>query len=183
MSFLADILAVGSREPDPAKAELFLTDRQSWITIGDYPFDKWYKLRRIFLRDHSITSKVAESISDFAIIFINDGFIIFGGYPRTNVIARLDLPTTSWSNIGNLRIARYAHSVIYDGDNFLVVGGYSYNAYKTETCSLSGKGETYCSSDIHNASIIFNRLTHVRYSQLIRPLHHKPVLSLTEHQQ
>ena len=35
---LADILTVGSYAPPNKKAEIFLTLRNSWITISDYPF-------------------------------------------------------------------------------------------------------------------------------------------------
>ena len=38
--FLADILAVGSYAPYNAKAELLLTDRDSWVTVADYPYDE-----------------------------------------------------------------------------------------------------------------------------------------------
>ena len=45
-----------------------------------------------------------------------------------------------WSIAGNLRVGREAHNVIYDGYQFLVVGGkISADSIQTEKCFLCNK--------------------------------------------
>ena len=65
-------------------------------------------------------------------------------------IARLDMKTTTWSIIGELNSPRLAHSVIYNGKEFLVVGGKDRHGTnnenrkkKTERCNLH-KGQMIC---------------------------------------
>ena len=74
----------------------------------------------------------------FSTLYFQGGFIVFGGPSVSNktIIAKLDLSTTSWSKLGDLKVGRYGHNIIYDGKDFIVVGGYS--SMKTEKCSLSG---------------------------------------------
>ena len=79
----------------------------------------------------------------FAILYFDNGFIIFGGHGksgRTKVIARLDLATSSWSKLGDLNTARRFHNVIYDGEVFMVIDGNA--SLKTEKCVLSGSTMT-----------------------------------------
>ena len=38
-SFIADILAVGSDNPPNVSSELLLTNRNTWIAVGDYPYE------------------------------------------------------------------------------------------------------------------------------------------------
>ena len=78
--------------------------------------------------------------------YFDNAFILFGGYQgiynkHSNMIARLDLATEEWSKIGELRTVRGGHGVIYDGEFFMVIGGYDnrYGSIKTEKCKLSGK--------------------------------------------
>ena len=67
----------------------------------------------------------------YSIIYFNDGWLLFGGFipptvdtiQNSNVIARLDAGTYSWSQVGELLIARRAHNTIYDGSKFLIIGG------------------------------------------------------------
>ena len=77
-------------------------------------------------------------------LFLEGGFIVFGGSPlaTSSVIARLDLSTTSWSKLGELKVGRDRHNVIYGGKDFVVVGGTSSSTIKTEKCSLSGSTMT-----------------------------------------
>ena len=80
-------------------------------------------------------------IYGYAITYFQNGFILFGGTTSSNyyskTIARLDLATTTWSKLGDLKTGRRGHGVIYDGHVFLVVGGWGDR--KTEKCTLSGK--------------------------------------------
>ena len=108
------------QSPSHAKAELMWVDRDTWVTISDYPYK--------------------SSISHFSMLYYGNGFIIFGNNGSTSVIARLDLQTTSWIKLGDLKVGRSHHNVIYDGDVFIVVGGS--NSKKTEKCSLSGSTMT-----------------------------------------
>ena len=72
-------------------------------------------------------------------MYFDNGFILFGGYKYgvLSKIARLDLVTTAWTDIGNLKSGRYVHNVIFDGEVFMVIGG-NEGELKTEKCSLSG---------------------------------------------
>ena len=45
-----------------------------------------------------------------------------------------DLVTESWFLVGSLNYARFGHNVIFDGQHFLVVGGY--DEFKNEVCTL-----------------------------------------------
>ena len=71
-------------------------------------------------------------------LYFENGFIIFGGWDTRSIIARLDLSTTSWTKLGNLKVGRAQHNVIYDGDVFIIVGGLQEGSFPTENCSLSG---------------------------------------------
>ena len=48
------------------------------------------------------------------------------------------MTTRNWIKIGDLEYKRYAHNVIYNGEVFLVYGGYDSKALKSEKCVLSG---------------------------------------------
>ena len=82
----------------------------------------------------------SDEISRYAITYFQNGFILFGGWTSdtyySKTIARLDLTTTTWSKLGDLKTGRIGHGVIYDGQVFLVVGGNGNR--KTEKCTLSG---------------------------------------------
>ena len=70
------------------------------------------------------------------------GFIIFGGFKGSSgldgsvstTIARLDENNTAWSKLGDMKSAREGHSVIYDGQVFLIIGGKG--SKSTEKCSI-----------------------------------------------
>ena len=49
----------------------------------------------------------------------------------------MDAVTRTWSLAGNLKQARRGHAVVFDGEKFLVIGGYG-NSEKTENCVLNG---------------------------------------------
>ena len=72
----------------------------------------------------------------------NRAFFIFGGYSDSNkyedTIARLDAETKTWSKAGSLKNGRYAHGAIFDGEKFIVVGGYNGGAVENEVCTLIG---------------------------------------------
>ena len=75
-------------------------------------------------------------------VYHDRAFYLFGGYPSDNnsVIARLDAVTTVWSKAGTLVTGRNFHNAIFDGENFLIIGGDG--DFKTEVCSLSGQSIT-----------------------------------------
>ena len=82
-------------------------------------------------------------ISHTAMISHRNGFILFGGfmdrYKSSRTVARLDLATTSWSKLGELRYRRHGHGVIFDGEVFLVIGG-EWDK-RTEKCTMSKNSE------------------------------------------
>ena len=95
----------------------------------------------------SIHLKVGNRIFDFAIIYYQLDFIMFGGKThlmegQSNTVARLDLATSSWTKLGNLKAKRSGHGVIFDGEVFLIIGGESdiffSHDLKIEKCTLSG---------------------------------------------
>ena len=57
---------------------------------------------------------------------------------ESNTVARLDLATSGWMKLGELKTRRSGHGVIFDGEVFLVIGGEGDK--KTEKCKLSGNG-------------------------------------------
>ena len=79
----------------------------------------------------------------YSMLYLEGGFIVFGGAesPTKSVITRLDLSTTSWTKLGDLKVGRVHHNVIYDGEVFIVVGGPT-DSIKTEKCTLSGSTMT-----------------------------------------
>ena len=83
-----------------------------------------------------VQRKVASHISHYAMIYYQNGFILFGGLADVKTIARLDFATSNWTKLGDLNTGRDRHGVIYDDQVFLVIGGFG--NYKTEKCSLSG---------------------------------------------
>ena len=110
------------QSPSHARAELMWVDRDTWVTISDYPYKSY--------------------VAHYSMLYFENGFIIFGSNGATSVIAKLDLQTTSWIKLGDLTLERWNHNVIYDGEVFIVVGGLATNDIKTEKCSLSGSTMT-----------------------------------------
>ena len=86
----------------------------------------------------SFHPKVGDKINHYAITYFQNGFILFGGSTGRNskTIVRLDLATSSWTKLGDLKTGRYGHGVIFNGEVFWVIGG-RYEK-KTEKCTLSG---------------------------------------------
>ena len=143
------MLALGSYSPANVKAELLGVERNTWVTTSDYPYVEDLKLFLLY-HDKSLTTinlikhwpfcssrKDESHISHYSMLYLKNGFIVFGSYSSTSrsVIARLDLSTTSWIKLGHLKVGRYYHNTIYDGEVFIVVGGSS-SAIATENCSL-----------------------------------------------
>ena len=119
-----------------------LVERNTWVTTSGYPYVKGSKLFQTGFFTDFVHSKVAAYISDFAMLYYDNSFIIFGNHDRSarTVIARFDLQTTSWSKLGDLKLGRAHHSAIFDGEVFLIVGGSG--DHDTEKCSLSGSTMT-----------------------------------------
>ena len=66
-----------------------------------------------------------------------------GGYGSTEyltTIGRLDAVTRTWSLAGKLNKGRNGHGVIFDGGQFLVIGGDG--TFKTENCIPNGETVT-----------------------------------------
>ena len=80
------------------------------------------------------SEKDSNKIYYYASIYHSNAFYIFGGSYNPNNIARLDEVSQTWSLAGKLKSGRSGHGVIFDGFNFLVIGG-SGNK-KTENCVL-----------------------------------------------
>ena len=79
------------------------------------------------------------SFSSYASVFYDQAFFIFGGASDSKTfgkIGRLDAVTRTWSLVGSLKQTRYGHAVIFDGFQFLVVGGSG--DFKTENCVPNG---------------------------------------------
>ena len=74
---------------------------------------------------------------------------MIGGYTgsisRSKTIAKLDSTSFEWTKAGDLITERRGHNAIFDGKNFIVVGGYpsSNGAVNTEKCSIS-EGQVTC---------------------------------------
>ena len=76
----------------------------------------------------------------FASVFHEEAFFVFGGkgdyWDDFGSIGRLDAVTLTWSLAGSLKQARNGHAVIFDGTQFLVIGGPG--EFKTENCVPNG---------------------------------------------
>ena len=85
----------------------------------------------------------ANRIYGYATVFHKQAFFIFGGrkwsngdYYDLSGIGRLDAITRKWSVAGYLKNARNGHAVVFDGTQFLVIGGDGHQ--KTENCVPNG---------------------------------------------
>ena len=49
----------------------------------------------------------------YSLLYVEGGFIVFGGYHSStkSVITRLDLSTTSWTKLGDLKVGRQSHKL------------------------------------------------------------------------
>ena len=94
-------MSVGSYSPNNAKAEILNITSGDWFQVADYPY--------------------ADYIYNYVMVYYNDGFLIFGGFPgaHKSTIARFDVGTTTWSKIGDLNAGRARHNVIYDGEDWV----------------------------------------------------------------
>ena len=73
---------------------------------------------------------------------MNNGFYVFGGYisgRSSSVISRLDALSETWAKVGQLTFARNSHGAIFNGDVFIVAGGWN-EAFATEACSITQNG-------------------------------------------
>ena len=63
---------------------------------------------------------------------------------KQSTIARFDPIENSWTPLGNLNVARYAHGVIQVDNEFIVVGGNRSGDEDepTESCKLNGQSMT-----------------------------------------
>ena len=58
-------------------------------------------------------------------------------------IGRLDAVTRTWSLAGYLKQARSGHGVVFDGEQFLIIGGGG-DLKHTENCALNRNGKVTC---------------------------------------
>ena len=95
-----------------------------------------------------VLSFEATSVIDQSVVYHNQRFFVFGGYPTNDAIGCLDAHTYEWSLAGQLLTGRYFHRVIHDGENFLVIGGRVRENHedaglmKTENCNYANKTMT-----------------------------------------
>ena len=85
----------------------------------------------------------------------NKDFFVFGGYvaARSNVIARFNVDSRRWDQVGSLKSGRYAHSVIDLGQSFLVVGGSSaINPAPIESCNVNENNQFECEITGHTTN-------------------------------
>ena len=135
MYVLDFIFAVGSQtSPQHAHTELYDFSKSSWVAQRDYPF-------------HS-------DVSSAPVVNFESSFLIFGGYDhiskQTDVIAQFKLTDRSWSNLGTLVSAKWAHNAIQVNETqFLVVGGFP-DAH-TEMCTHKN-GAITCTTQEPNLS-------------------------------
>ena len=99
----------------------------------------------------------ANRIFGYATVFHKQAFYVFGGQgglsdafdealarfygptlTGTEWIGRLDAITLKWNLAGKLKTKRHGHSVIFDGSQFLVIGGFGFWNNKTENCTPNG---------------------------------------------
>ena len=80
------------------------------------------------------------SINCYAIIALDDSFYIFGGLSNRkdqNVIGRFNTGTKKWQKLGELKQARFSHSVFIQNGQFIIVGGSdNFKSFGTERCVL-----------------------------------------------
>ena len=72
----------------------------------------------------------------YASIYHDKAYYIFSGRDMSNIIARMDEVSRTWSRAGTLKQNRERHNVIFDGLTFMVIGGEG--KFKTENCLLEG---------------------------------------------
>ena len=124
MLFLEEILAVGSNNPKHAHAELLRLDRMQWHAISDYP---WH---------------ANGALSHHSTVYLKGFYYIFGGWDGSvpmKRIGRLDAITTTWKSMGDMAHARYGHTTLWTGNEFLTVGGQQDSLW-TVRCWFEGEG-------------------------------------------
>ena len=83
----------------------------------------------------SILISIKEGFFAYYASVFHEAFFIFGGHDingKISKIGRLDAVTRTWSLAGSFNKARSGHAVVFDGNNFLVIGGLG--TFKTEKC-------------------------------------------------
>ena len=92
----------------------------------------------IRLAAYFIPSEATSYLQNYAVLYHDKAFYVFGGYNYHSSyyknIGRLDEETTTWTQAGTLVAGRYGHGAIFDGENFLIVGGKG--TFKNEVCTL-----------------------------------------------
>ena len=144
------MLAVGSRSPGSSKTEGYLIEDGQWKTIEDYPFAWESKVIFANFDFFLIHNKGLVNFGMYAALYHNSVFYIFGGITNlradfSQTIAQLDTKTSTWSKVGNLKNGRWGHSAIFDGENFLIIGGwknYDSDPVNNEICTLKNSTMT-----------------------------------------
>ena len=109
------LVAVGSNYPNHKKGEIF--EDGAWSDIEDAP--------------------PRMTLNNYAVVYSEGSFYYFGGLDNygvgsLNKIHRLSSASWTWSIVGRLNLAGYAHSVIKVDNTFMSVGGHR----DTEACTL-----------------------------------------------
>ena len=122
INILAQIIAVGSVNPDNLKTEIYDDETGTWTSFADYPY-AGFPYNSFYL---------------YSSVYNSGAFYFFGGAAdfATKKIARFDEVSHLWSLAGSLKGVRDGHAVIFNGSAFIVIGG-SRN-HTTENCYLEG---------------------------------------------
>ena len=80
----------------------------------------------------------ADHVYDAPVTYFDKQFFVFGGDIGgvTQTIAAYSPITNTWKHIGNLKVGRFEHNVIWSVDSFIVTGGYPLDA-RNERCKYS----------------------------------------------
>ena len=89
-------------------------------------------------------SKASSRVYRNPIVYKNGQFYLFGGDGAESVIAKLDVTTKTWTQVGSLNQGRYGHAVVVRSNDFIIVGGR--NTRNTERCSLRNEMQIVCVS-------------------------------------
>ena len=130
----------GSANQQNKRAEVWMVDHSGWLETGNYPFvmgytNVTYQYSTRFLFNPWVAKNAFIFLAP--IISLDNAFYVFGGRDNNasiKIIGRLDAVTKEWTQAGELQKNRERHSVIFDNQDVIVVGGVG--EQNTERCSL-----------------------------------------------
>ena len=108
-----------------------------------------FKFNNLIVSDVFIPSKDGSYVIYAPIIHVDRAFYVIGGYTgstsNSKTIAKLDSISYEWTKAGDLIVGRRGHNAIFDGSDFIVVGGNKSGGglVKTEKCTIA-EGKVTC---------------------------------------